>query len=182
MSKTLVVSLFGGPGTGKSTCAAGVFAELKNRGVNAELVSEYIKKWAWRGIHPNQFDNLYIFGKQSHAESILYGKVDVVVTDSPILVSAYYEDKYHPTNRLVKPAALRFIELTAAQGVSRKNFWLVRRKAYNPAGRYQTEDQAKEIDSEMDQWLVDNKVPFEDIRVEDRRRAGLIADLVCGIL
>jgi len=36
---TLVVNLYGGPGTGKSTTAAATFAELKMAGINCELVS-----------------------------------------------------------------------------------------------------------------------------------------------
>lgn len=40
---TLVVNLFGGPGSGKSTGAAYVFARLKMLGYNAELVTEFAK-------------------------------------------------------------------------------------------------------------------------------------------
>ena len=35
---TLIVNLFGVPGAGKSTGAAQVFANLKKKGINAELV------------------------------------------------------------------------------------------------------------------------------------------------
>lgn len=43
IKKPLVINLFGAPGAGKSTGAAIVFAELKKRGVNAELVTEFTK-------------------------------------------------------------------------------------------------------------------------------------------
>jgi hypothetical protein len=40
---TVVVNLFGGPGTGKSTTASGVFYHLKRDNRNVELVQEYAK-------------------------------------------------------------------------------------------------------------------------------------------
>lgn len=42
--KTVVISLIGGSGVGKSTTAAAVFAEMKNQKMDAELVREYVKE------------------------------------------------------------------------------------------------------------------------------------------
>ena len=39
----LLISLYSGPGSGKSTGAAWIFAKLKLAGVNAELVTEFAK-------------------------------------------------------------------------------------------------------------------------------------------
>jgi adenylate kinase family enzyme len=46
--ETLFVNLFGSPGTGKSTMAASIFAELKWRGVDCEIVTEYAKELTWK--------------------------------------------------------------------------------------------------------------------------------------
>lgn len=81
---TLVLNLFGGPGIGKSTSAAYIFYKLKSLGVNAELVREYVKDWAWDQRHINIWDQLYFLGKQIRRESMLYSKVDVIVTDAPV--------------------------------------------------------------------------------------------------
>ena len=43
----LVVNLFGAPGSGKSTGAAYIFSQLKIAGVNAELVTEFVKDKVW---------------------------------------------------------------------------------------------------------------------------------------
>lgn len=40
---TIYVNLYGGPGSGKSTTAAGVVSQLKLLSINAELVTEYAK-------------------------------------------------------------------------------------------------------------------------------------------
>ena len=43
MKKTLIVNLLAGSGAGKSTNAARLFAMLKDRGIETELVTEYVK-------------------------------------------------------------------------------------------------------------------------------------------
>ena len=44
---TLVINLCGGPGTGKSTLSANLFAKLKMAGVDVELAPEYVKDLVW---------------------------------------------------------------------------------------------------------------------------------------
>jgi len=46
---TRVINLLGGPGVGKSTAAAKLFAKYKDEGKSVELVREYVKDWAWEG-------------------------------------------------------------------------------------------------------------------------------------
>ena len=43
----IVCNFFSGPGAGKSTLAAAVFAKLKMLGVNCELVTEFAKDKTW---------------------------------------------------------------------------------------------------------------------------------------
>lgn len=86
----LVVNLFGAPGAGKSTGAAYIFSRMKLAGINAELVTEFAKDKVWeesKAVFENQ---AYIFGKQYFRISRVQGKVDVVITDSPILLSPFY--------------------------------------------------------------------------------------------
>ena len=40
MNKTLVINLIGGPGSGKSTTASGIFYTLKKMGINCEISCE----------------------------------------------------------------------------------------------------------------------------------------------
>lgn len=154
MSRTTVLALYGGPGSGKSTTAASIFAHLKQEGINAELVTEYVKGWAWTDRKIGPLDQFYLFGKQLHRESNLYGRVDVLVTDSPIGVSAYYANKYAAPEigaaMIANHAAVRAQRLADYVDVA-----LVRTKAYNPKGRYETEEQARLIDGEMRSFMTD---------------------------
>lgn len=138
---TLVVNLYGGPGTGKSTTAALTFGVLKQIGVNAELVTEYAKDRVW-DEHFSIFSNqIYVFGKQYHRLHRLLNKVDVVVTDAPLLLSLYYGTNV--------PPSFRQLVLDTYSSMNNLDIFLRRVKPYNPSGRMQTEDEARDIDVKL---------------------------------
>jgi hypothetical protein len=154
---TTIINLYGGPGCGKSTSAAYIYYLLKCAGLNAELVREYVKEWAWENRSIGKFDQLYFLGKQSRKESLLYGKADYVVTDSPVLLSVYYAQRYAPENFAagLKSAAYSFYWLAKEQGHRHIHVNLNRTKPYNPAGRYQNEQEATEIDGFLTELLAE---------------------------
>lgn len=145
--KTTVIELYGGPGSGKSTLAAGTFAELKRRGHSAELVAEAAKDMAWAGTPIGPFDDWVLLGEQVKRESRLYGKVDFVVTDSPLGLQGLFELFYKRGNGQPIWRACRAIrKLQDAMGVRRLQFLVPRRYCYVQAGRYESESQARELD------------------------------------
>ena len=156
IDKTLIVNLFAGPGAGKSTCMAGVFSELKLHGINCEMAPEYIKNKIWENSLEICKDQIYIFGKQLHSIRKLLGKVDVIITDSPILLSLIYSsNESEEFNRLVVAEFKRYNSL---------NYFLSRQKKYNSAGRCHTEEQAKEKDKEIEKLLHENNIIFSSKR------------------
>ena len=153
--KTLVVNFFAGPGAGKSTLAAGLFAELKSRGVNCELVTEYAKDKVWEESFGVFRDQLYVFAKQAHKIRRVLGKVDVVVTDSPLLLSLHYGAKEQD---IFEDTWWDLVMIEHSR-VPSLNVFLRRVKKYEPSGRTQTEDKAKEIDQQILDLLAGNRVP-----------------------
>jgi nicotinamide riboside kinase len=170
---TKVINLFGGSGVGKSTTAAHLFAEMKYKNLHVELVREYVKTWAWQGIEVGPFDQIYLLGKQSQYESILYGKVDYIITDSPILLCPMYEH-YYSGKELVAPAAFNFIEDAKSKGVEHLNFVLKREFTYDPRGRYQTPDELSKIDIAIRDFLKKYSVPYTEISGEKGVRVDQI--------
>jgi len=146
--KTLVVSLFGGPGSGKSTTCAGLFASLKQDGISCEMVLEYAKDLIWEGNKRKLEDQIYIFGKQNRRTNLVLGQVDVIVTDSPLLLSIIYGAHKYP----------EFKSLVLAEY---KRLWtldvFVQRLpgGYQTEGREQDEPAAIEIDGRIKQMLAE---------------------------
>lgn len=160
---TKVISFYGGPGTGKSTSAAAVFAALKMAGVNCEYIQEYAKDRAWEfgdkhtGV-PKVFKaQEYLFGKQHFRMRRCAEDVDVIVTDSPLLLGLVYMPEDFPL------PSLRTVIREAYCMYENLDVFLVREKAYNPLGRFQTEDEAKGLDTEIRDMLIANDVKFETV-------------------
>jgi hypothetical protein len=160
MTKTTCINLFGGPGCGKSTLAAGLFSELKDRKVSVELVREYVKTWAWEGRRVDPASQIYLLGKQASYENKLYGKVEYIVTDSPVLLAGYYAT-LQPDGKCsyVSDAALAY---TAAHDdeVEYVNILLVREKAYDPRGRYESETEAISRDKGIKEYLDTHGISY----------------------
>lgn len=149
--ETLVVCLYGGPGSGKSTTCAGLFAALKKEGVACEQVLEYAKDLIWEGNKVKLEDQIYIFAKQNRRTNLVLGQVDVIVTDSPLLLSIIYGAKHYPEFKTLVLSEYRrlwtldvFVERVEGR--------------YDIKGREQTEEQAKLIDVEVLQMLEEANV------------------------
>lgn len=175
--KTHVINFFAGPGTGKSTLAAAIFADMKNKGVSVELVREYVKDWAWKNRKPKANDQLYLLGKQTQAESILYGQVKYIVTDSPFLLAPIYEQHYfkRDTTRL---AAIKFMNYAKDDGVVFHNFFLQRYKAFKQAGRFESEEQANALDKSIELFLTDNYISYTVVDLPFKERIKFINDKI----
>lgn len=178
---TKVINLFGGSGLGKSTTAAGLFHAMKNLGISCELVQEFVKEWAWDGTKIGPYDQLYILGQQSKRESRLYGKVDYIITDSPLLLSPIYE-KYYNDYSIVENACHAFLNIAKNNGIQHIDVLLTRNKPFDTRGRYETEDQAKNVDTVVKEYL-DTYYGYSDssyiqLAATDESRVKLLLSLL----
>lgn len=177
---TVIVELLGGPGCGKSTTAAGLFHILKLEGKSVELVSEWVKKWAWEEKEILPTDQAYIFSKQMKKETDLIGKVDYIITDSPLYLSQYYGDKFSIFN--MAPMLDEYLEYTASIGVTRKVFCLGRTKPYDTRGRWTSEANAKKADDDLKELLNSKGIVYEEILLPDEGKPYYIAGELLGVL
>jgi hypothetical protein len=167
MSDTLVVNLFAGPGTGKSTTAAGVFSRLKEAGVSAELVHEFAKDLVWEERHMALGFQPYIFGKQSYHIHRLLGQVDVIVTDAPVILSSHiYGEGDGYADGPFKEFAMQTFKKWRTY-----NMILVRNVKEHPfvgKGRLQDQQEAEEIDRRITRMLGDNVIPHDAMIMNDK--------------
>ena len=132
MTNALVINLFGGPGCGKSTTMARLFADLKARGYNVEMVSEFAKDLVYEQRQETMKDELYIFAKQHHRLFRVNDKVDVIITDRPLLLTNIYARLYLPDDEYRKDLIRLYLN---REGIE-----------YKTEGRLQNLEQSKEID------------------------------------
>jgi len=145
----LVVNLFAPPGSGKSTMAAHIFAKLKWANVNCELVTEFAKDLTWENRQNTLENQLYVFAEQPHRVNRLKKQVDVVITDSPLVLSIIYNNKYCNNNF----KHLNSLVLEQHFKFNNYNIFINRKKPYNPIGRNQTEEEANKIGIEIKELL-----------------------------
>jgi thymidylate kinase len=169
MKKTLFVNLFGGPCSGKSTLCASVFTKLKMEGIDCEMALEYAKDVVWEESFTKLKNQIYIFGKQHSRINRLLGKVDVVITDSPLINSIIYDDT---KNKYLKDLVLHeFSKLNTI------NYFLNRSTEYNPNGRTQTKEAALEVDKLYRDILETNFIPYKNIELGNNNTDIIIFDI-----
>lgn len=156
-----VVNIFGGPGTGKSTAAAGLFYFMKLKSYEVELVQEYAKYLVW-AERVNMFkDQAYIFAKQNNKLDILQGKVDWCITDSPLLMGLAYMPKDYSK-------AFEMFVVEQFEKYENVNIFLQKtHHSYNENGRNQTELEANALSERIKGILTYHEVPFTTISTDE---------------
>lgn len=150
-----IINLFSGPCAGKSTAAAHLFYELKKRHQNVELTNEYAKWLTYEENYKKIKNQLYLFAKQQNQIYRLLDKVDIIIMDSPLILSSIY--------KIEDSKALDDIILYEHNKLNNLNYYIKRETDYVNEGRYHSEDQAKEVDEKILAYLKDNKIEYKEI-------------------
>ncbi len=179
MKKTIVINLMGGPGAGKSTFATMLFASLKKQGISCEYVDEFAKGLVWEEHHFALEDQLYILANQNYNLSKVLGKVNVIITDSPLLLSMFYngikkEKKYNIQyfDNLVLDCYNKYDNIV---------YYLERNFPYEKEGRIQTEEESSKINNEILNMLRDKKIPYKKIESTEKY-ANEVSDFIISLL
>lgn len=168
----MIVNLFGVPGAGKSTGAAYIFSRLKMEGVNCELVTEFAKDKVWEQTEEVFKNQAYIFGKQSFKISRCHDKVDVVITDSPLPLSIFYNHDPRLTENF-NNAVMDFFN-----SYQNLNYLLLRTKPYNPVGRMQTEEESNNLKQPMIDLLVSRGIDYKEEFGEIEGYERIVSDIL----
>jgi hypothetical protein len=141
--------------THNSTTAASLFSMLKMTGINCELVTEFAKDLTWDESSRVLGYQPYVFGQQAWRLERLSGKVDMVITDSPLILSTVYCDP-------ALPQSWHDYVLWEHNRHSSMNFFIKRSNNYVQVGRNQSLVEAEKIDA-----LILNKLNDLNINVTE---------------
>lgn len=154
----LVINLFAGPGVGKSTTAAKVFAELKMKGINCEMALEFAKDKVWEESFRTMDDQIYIFGKQFHRIWRLKDKVDVIICDSPLPISIVYDKE--------NSEAFHTLIMEQFNKFANVNYYIERSTEYQESGRVQTKEEAEKVDKIVLDVLNKYDIKYKSINID----------------
>lgn len=152
--KLTVVNFFGGPGCGKSTTAAELFARMKKKNFNVELIHEAAKEFVWEEWSHIFGEQDYIFAHQHRLiRRLTRHNIDYAVVDSSILLSLFYmPDDF--------PQSFRPFVREVFDSYNNINIVLDRNPdiPYVRTGRNESEQQAIEIDRKVRQYFEDTGI------------------------
>jgi len=172
---TVVINLIGGPGVGKSTLAAELYAKMKQYNMKVEMVREVAKDWAWEGREITAFDQIAIIGEQIKRESMLFDKVDYIITDSPILLGSFYFD-YNHDQRFMNQMVKDYYKYSETENVKFLNFVQDRFGTYEEDGRFESKQEAEDIDDALILYLAAEGYTYENL--DDRYLGSTRANFI----
>jgi len=154
----MVVNLFGAPGCGKSTAALGITHELKKRNFSCEYIPEYAKDLVYED-RLRTMDQLDIFCEQYARVRRAYNQVDLVITDSPLLISKIYDN----TKMMNFP---KFVEEVNSK-FRNFNILIERRHEYVNEGRIHNEEESLKIHTQVYHMLSGQCITLSSREVVD---------------
>lgn len=175
-SRPLIVNLFGGPGSGKSTTAAGVYYHLKMLHMNVELSTEFAKELSWEDRNIALDDQPFILGEQHHRLHRLDGKVDAIITDCPIpMGTAYLKDNAASYGEIFKDFTVELFN-----SMDNINFFLQRGNSgnYRNEGRTQTLEESVVKDCAIEGLLKEKNIPYTTVISDGTAVQYILIDVV----
>ena len=161
MKDTVIINILGGPGVGKTTIANELFVNLKKMGKDVEVVSEFAKELVWEKRNEAFDDRLYMHGEQNHRLMMMNGELDYIITDSPLILTAIYNDYYlkdkfpKEYNDMINNVTIQTFKL-----YNNKTYLIKRNVEYENNGRRESEKQANDIDEKIISYLKENNIEY----------------------
>jgi len=141
------ICFFGGPGLGKSTIGARLFADLKQTGLRVEFAIEHVKNWTFIDRHIDGWDQPYLLGRQiQYSHYPLQNGADLVVEESPPELNAWYATYFNlPAAEELMDVAWKYSKVypTLYVYLDRQDHF------YDSFGRFQDIEDAKRIDKSV---------------------------------
>mgnify|MGYP003298298200 CR=1 FL=1 len=157
MKKPIVINFFGEPSTGKSTAAAYVYSRLKMLGRSCEYVSEFAKDKVYENNAEVFKHQEYLFGKQSFKMARVADKVDIIVTDSPLVLSCIYNQ-----NEVLGEEFNQTV-VNVFKSYNNFNILLTRHFDYENVNRNHNQEEAEKVRQQIINKLKEYDISYTDL-------------------
>ena len=165
MYPTKVINIIGGPGCDKSLFSSAILLNLNLRQKSVEQIPDYAKSLVWQKNFESLKNQYQIAQRQFEMIDLLDGQVQYLVTECPLPQILYYNENYADNICDVAKTRLQILEWYKRHDnlnilVERGN------KKYSHIGRFQDEEQAREIDIALKKILLREGIPFTGLPPE----------------
>ena len=144
-TKPLMVNFYAGPSAGKSVAALELTAALKKAGYNVEYVGEYAKELVLENKLELLTDQKHVTDEQFRRFDSIRNNVDIIVTDSPVLLGIVYGEMNGISDEYAKQIRGYY------DSFDNFNMFITRPKdaGFQQEGRAHNEQQSIELDGKI---------------------------------
>lgn len=162
---TKVINIIGGPGCEKSLFTAAIILYLHLHHKTVELIPDHAKSLVWQKDYEALRNQYHIAQQQFRMTELLDGQVQYLVTESSLPQVLYYNE-FYPDN-ICDTAKTRKQILEWYRQHNNVNVMVERgERKYIHTGRFQDEEQAREVDRSMRALLRREGLPFTPLKPE----------------
>jgi hypothetical protein len=156
---TKVINIIGGPGCDKSLFSSAIILNLNLRHKSVEQIPDYAKSLVWQKDFEALKNQYQVAQRQFEMLDLLDGQVQYLVTECALMQVLYYNNTY--SENICDVAKTRAQILNWYRRHDNINILVERGdKKYVQVGRFQNEEEARQIDLALRETLVQEQIPF----------------------
>ena len=117
-------------------------------------------------------NQIYMLGNQLQRIYRCQDEVDVIVTDSPLLLNILYN------NNPILDKNFERLVVNIFKSYNNLNYYVQRIKKYNPVGRNETEEESNKIANKLINLLSKENIPFKYIEGQLEKYQEVVDDVL----
>ncbi len=174
---TRVINIIGGPGCDKSLITSAIIVFLKLREKTIEVIPDFAKSLVWQQNFEVLKNQYFIAQRQFEMLSLLDGQVQFLITECSLPQVLYYNENYLDNICDIEKTRKQILEWY--NQCNNINVFVERGdRKYIRTGRFQDEEQARNIDRGMLELLGRESLPYTALASDVTAINGFAATLI----
>jgi len=156
---TKIINIIGGPGCDKSLISAAIILYLHLRNKTVETIPDFAKSLVWQRNYEVLKNQYFIAQRQYEMLNLLDGQVQFLITECSLPQVLYYNESYAQNICDVGKTRAQILEWYHQH--DNINIFVERgNKKYVHTGRFQNEEQAREVDQGLREMMAREKLDY----------------------